>query len=110
MTTTKRTRTPRPRELDANGNPVPFVREFRQRKPLSRQAEALKKLMIEACPPDATTGAKSIPLLAKNIEVSKQALAHAMSKTTVTPSLAQKIVDVADGRVTLSDLAPFIFT
>lgn len=100
--TTKRTRTPKPREIDENGNPVPFARQ-------KSEGNALKKLMIEACPPDPTTGAKSIPLLAKSVGVSKQALAHAMSRNVVTPKLAQTIVDVADGRVSLSDLAPFIF-
>lgn len=108
--TEKRTRTPKPRSTDEQGNPVPFVREFKQRKPLSKQQVKLKELMIEACPPDPVTGAKSVPLLAKEIKVSKQALGHAMSKTTVTPGLAQKIVDVAGGRVSLSDLSPFIFT
>ena len=100
--TEKRTRTPKPRQLDEHGKPIPFTRQ-------KSEGNALKKLMVEACPPDAVTGAKSIPLLAKSVGVSKQALAHAMGRSTVTPALAQKIVDVADGRVSLSDLAPFIF-
>lgn len=108
--TEKRTRTAKPRSTDKDGKPVPFAREFTQRKPLSPQAARLKALMIEACPPEPVTGAKSVPLLAKEIKVSKQALGHAMRKTTVTPGLAQKIVDVAGGRVSLSDLSPFIFT
>lgn len=108
--TEKRTRTAKPRSVDEQGQPIPYAREFKQRKPMSKQQEKLKALLILACPPEKGTGAKSVPLLAKKIEVSKQALGHAMSKTTVTPGLAQKIVDAADGRVTLSDLSPFIFT
>lgn len=107
--TEKRTRTPKPRAVDDKGNPIPFTREFAQRRKLSPQQQQLKDLMILACPPEPITGAKSVPLLAKKIEVSKQALGHAMSKATVTPSLAQKIVDAAEGRVSLSDLSPFIF-
>lgn len=101
--TEKRTRTQKPRAVDANGKPVPYAREF-------KKGGTLKNLMVSACPPDEATGAKSIPLLAKKISVSKQALGHAMGKGRVTPSLAQKIVDAADGRVSLSDLSPFIFT
>lgn len=102
MTETKRKRTPRPRAVDEHGKPIPFARQF-------SEGEQLKKLLIEACPPEELTGAKSIPLLAKKIEVSKQALGQAMDKKKITPSLAQKVVDVADGRVSLSDLSPFIF-
>ncbi len=101
--TEKRTRTQKPRALDADGKPVPFNREF-------KKGDKLKDLLVLACPPDPKTGAKSIPLLAKSVSVSKQALGHAMGRGRVTPGLAQKIVDVADGRVTLNDLSPFIFT
>ena len=101
--TEKRTRTQKPRSVDEHGKPVPFAREF-------KKGGALKDLLVKACPPDPVTGAKSVPLLAKSIGVSKQALGHAMGKATVTPSLAQKIVDAADGRVSLNDLVPFIFT
>jgi len=100
---TKRTRTPKPRAIDTEGNPVPYARQFSEGGPL-------KDLFIKACPPEPTTGAKSIPLLAKSVGVSKQALGHAMNRNKLTPDLGQKIVDVADGRVTLNDLVPYIFT
>lgn len=100
---TTRKRTAKPRGLDANGKPIPFERKF-------TEGGKLKKLLIDACPPDPVTGAKSIPLLAKAIGVSKQALGHAMERNKLTTGLATKIVDKADGRVSLNDLVPFIFT
>lgn len=100
--TVKRTRTAKPRALDEDGKPIPFARQFTEGGPL-------KKVLIEACPPDPVTGAKSIPLLAKSLNVSKQALGHAMTSGKLTPNLGQRIVDVAGGRVTISDLVPFIF-
>lgn len=99
---TTRKRTAKPRSLDENGAPVPFERKFKDNG-------ALHKLLIKACPPDPVTGAKSVPLLAKELEISKQALNGAISRGKVRPGLAQKIVDLANGEVTLSDFSPFIF-
>lgn len=94
--------THKPRGLDANGQPVPFVRK-------RKDNGALHKLLIKACPPDPVTGAKSVPLLAKSLGLSKQALNGAISRGKVRPGLAQQIVDMTDGEVTLSDFSPFIF-
>lgn len=99
---TTRKRTAKPRALDENGKPVPFDRKMRDNG-------ALQKLLIKACPPDPATGAKSVPLLAKELDISKQALNGAISRGKVRPGLAQKIVDLANGEVTLSDFSPFIF-
>lgn len=99
---TTRTRTAKPRALDENGTPVPFDRKLKDNG-------KLQKLFIEACPPDPTTGAKSVPLLAKELAMSKQALNYAVARGKVRPGLAQKIVDIADGRVSLSDFTPFVF-
>lgn len=97
-----RKRTPKPRSVDDKGVPVPFERK-------RKNGGALHKLFIEACPPDPVTGAKSVPLLAKKLDMSKQALNYAVVRGKVRPGLAQKIVDLADGRVTLSDFTPFVF-
>lgn len=99
---TTRTRTAKPRAVDENGQPVPFERKLKDNG-------RLHKLFIEACPPDPKTGAKSVPLLAKKLDMSKQALNYAVARGKVRPGLAQKIVDLADGRVTLSDFTPFVF-
>lgn len=87
-------------KYDENGEPVPFERKLKDNGPLHR-------LMIKACPPDPETGAKSIGVLATKIDVSRQALNKAVSKNSMTPGLAIKIVDVAEGRVTLADFSPF---
>jgi hypothetical protein len=97
-----RTRTPKPRALDENGVPVPFERKL-------KDGGKLHTLLIKACPPDPVTGAQSVPLLAKKLDMSKQALNYAVARGKVRPGLAQKIVDLADGRVTLSDFTPFVF-
>ncbi len=99
---TTRKRTAQPRALDEHGTPVPFERK-------KKDNGALHQLLIKACPPDPVTGAKSVPLLAKKLEISKQALNGAVSRGKVRPGLAQNIVDLANGRVTLSDFSPFIF-
>lgn len=99
---TTRKRTAKPRALDEHGHPVPFDRKLKDNG-------ALHKLLIKACPPDPVTGAKSVPLLAKKLDISKQALNGAVGRGKVRPGLAQKIVDLANGEVTLSDFSPFIF-
>ena len=99
---TTRTRTAKPRALDEHGVPVPFDRKLKDNG-------SLHKLFIKACPPDPVTGAKSVPLLAKQLDMTKQALNYAVARGKVRPGLAQKIVDIADGRVTLSDFSPYVF-
>lgn len=103
--TDKKTRTARPREIDEDGNPVPYSRVRKDNGPLH-------KLLVKCCPPDPVTGAQSITGLAAALTddentISRQALNAAIIRGSINPRLAVRIVDIADGRATLADFAPF---
>lgn len=103
--TDKKTRIARPRELDKDGNPVPFAR-------IRKDGGKLHQLLVKCCPPDPTTGAQSITGLAEALTAadhptSRQALNAAVARGSINPRLASKIVDIADGRATIGDFSPF---
>jgi hypothetical protein len=69
----------------------------------------LHNLLLRACPPDPETGEKSIYRLAALLGVSKTAPFNWIDKNSVPSRRAGMIVDISEGRVTLSDLAPYVF-
>lgn len=70
----------------------------------------LHDLLINACPTNAEFTMKSIARLAAAIEYTPQALYKAISRNRVSPTLAAKIVEVADpGTVSLEDFHPYVY-
>ncbi len=80
---------------------APKQREYSDLGPLGA-------LLLRACPPDANN-TQSIPILAKAIEVSAQAVYKWIRKVRVPAGRATVIVAKSGGRVTLEDFHPYVF-
>jgi hypothetical protein len=97
-------------------------------EPRVRKAEDLghlHRLLIKACPPHvlnpdpredqpkylpSPTGWKSIAILAWLLGIRPWAIFKWIKKGEIPPKRASAIVDLAEGRVTLADFGPFIYT
>lgn len=80
---------------------TPKQREYSDLGPLGA-------LLLRACPPDATN-TQSIPILARAIEVSSQAIYKWIRKVKIPADRATVIVAKSGGRVTLEDFHPYVF-
>lgn len=69
----------------------------------------LHDLMLKACPPNEENGMKSIPTLALAIGYTPAGLYKMIRNNKVSPIAAAKIVEVADGRVSLDDFHPYVY-
>lgn len=97
-------------------------------EPREKKAEdlgALHRLLIRACPPHSRNpstsaaaprylaspiGDKSITILAWLLKVRPWSIYKWIDKGEIPPKRASAIVDLAEGRVTLADFSPFIYT
>lgn len=68
----------------------------------------LQTLLLTACPADGA-GQSSIPALAKRLEVSNQYVYKWIATNKVPPSYVSRIVELSNGRVSLSDFHPYVF-
>lgn len=68
----------------------------------------LQDLLIQACPPNER-GYKSIPVLAKALDMSYYGVYKWIQSGSIPPRAAMKVVEISEGRVTLNDFTPFIF-
>lgn len=67
----------------------------------------LHRLLLKASPAD-DEGRRSISVLARTIGLTPQALHYHCSRNRISGTVAKKIVDAAEGRVTLEDFHPFL--
>jgi hypothetical protein len=70
---------------------------------------ALRHVLLHACPPDPATGQRSIMRLSKLLGVSDEAIFKWIRLNRIPPLQAAKVVDVSEGRVTLGTFTAFIF-
>lgn len=70
---------------------------------------ALRGVLLKACPPDPDTGQRSVLILAGLMGLTTEALFKWIRLNKIPPLQAAKVVDVSKGRVTLHDFTPFIF-
>lgn len=68
----------------------------------------LYELLIRAAPPDET-GTKSIRTLAQALGLSRWAVYKWIKTERVRPKRAREIVEIAEGRVQLSEFDPWIY-
>jgi hypothetical protein len=68
----------------------------------------LHNLLLRACPPD-DNGNRSIPVLAKHLEMSSWGVFKWIKNNRLPPRQAAKIVELSHGEVTLNDFIPYIF-
>ena len=73
-----------------------------------KDAGPLHDLLIRACPPNRK-GQKSIPVLAKAMELTKWNIYKWIKRGRVPPERAEEIVKLANGSVALEEFFPFIF-
>lgn len=70
---------------------------------------ALHDLLLRACPPDAN-GEKSITVLAGALGITPWAIHKWVKNGRVPPRRASRIVDISDGRVTISNFTLFVYS
>lgn len=68
----------------------------------------LQSLLLKACPGGAS-GKKSIPVLAKALEISHQYLYRWIDTGRVPPKYVRPIVELSGGAVTVEDFHPYVF-
>ena len=68
----------------------------------------LHRLMLKACPPDAQ-GKVSITVLADAMKMSRATLHKWAARNQLEPWLAQQLVDVSEGRITLDECDVFVY-
>jgi hypothetical protein len=68
----------------------------------------LHDLLLEACPPDGT-GERSIPILARHLQMSSWGVFKWIKYNKLPPRQAVKIVALSEGRVTIESFHPYIF-
>jgi hypothetical protein len=68
----------------------------------------LHDLLLKACPPDIE-GNVSIPRLAEMLEMSSWGIYKWIRAGKIPPTQVVRIVDVSQGRVSISDFSPFVF-
>lgn len=69
----------------------------------------LQKLLLTAVPVN-THGNKSIIHLAKMLGVSRWAVQKWIGNNKITPNRAVQIVELSEGRVSLSDFSRYVYT
>ena len=72
-----------------------------------RELGPLHDLLLEACPP--RNGFKSIPLLAEELELSREALFKWIRNGKLPPRHVPRIIEIADGRISKESLEPFVY-
>lgn len=77
------------------------VRKYKELGPLH-------DLLLKACPPDAT-GDRSIPILAKHLNMSSWGVFKWIKHDRLPPRQAMKIVELSEGKVTIEQFGPYIF-
>lgn len=75
-----------------------------------RRAELgpFQDLLIRACPPD-DYGLKSIPILARRLNLSSAGIYKWIAKGRIPPRQAQRVVKASKGAVRLDEFNPYIF-
>ena len=73
-----------------------------------KQLGPLQDLLLKACPPDAE-GKKSIPVLAKHLDVSHQYVYRWIADDAVPPRFVKRLVEISGGAVSLEEFHPFVF-
>lgn len=68
----------------------------------------LHDLLLLACPPD-DQGDRSIPILARHLEMSSWGVFKWIKNNKLPPRQAVKVVELSQGRVKLEDFTPYIF-
>lgn len=68
----------------------------------------LHDLLLKACPPNES-GEKSISVLAAKMQISAWSIHKWVQKGKIPPVRAVEVVDISEGRVTLSDFSPFVY-
>lgn len=69
----------------------------------------LRAVLMRACPPDPATGQKSVLRLSKLMNLTDEAIFKWCRQQRIPPLMAARVVDLAEGRVTLADFSAFIF-
>lgn len=75
----------------------------------SRNLGALHDLLLLACPPHPKSGAKSIPVLASRLGVSKWSVYKWIKENKVPSDRVPAIVRLSEGRTDLAMFLPFVF-
>lgn len=77
------------------------------RTPSEQPENPLRQLILRACPPDPATGQRTIVRLARLMGLTDEALFKWIRQNRIPPVQAARIVDLAEGRVTIGDFSPF---
>jgi hypothetical protein len=73
-----------------------------------KQLGGLQDLLLKACPPDAR-GKKSIPAVAKSLEVSHQYVYRWIEDESIPPKFVKQLVEKSNGAVTIEDFHKYVF-
>lgn len=79
------------------------------RNPEEADISDLQKLLLRAVPADEN-GHKTIVRLAKLLKLSRWAVQKWIVKGKISPNRAVQIVELSEGRVSLSDFSRFVYT
>lgn len=75
----------------------------------NKRRSPLHSVLLRACPPDEN-GSRSIPLLAAKLGTSYQNIyGRWIDQNRIPQHWVHQILLVADGRVSMEDLLPFVF-
>jgi hypothetical protein len=77
------------------------VRKYKELGPLH-------DLLLKACPPNEH-GERSIPILAKYLDMSSWGVFKWIKNNKLPPRQAMKIVELSEGKVTIDQFSPYIF-
>jgi hypothetical protein len=71
----------------------------------SKTKRSLKDTLLSALPP----ANRSIPELARQLEITHQAIYKWLREEKLTPAMVKRIVELSDGRVNLHDFDPWVY-
>ena len=73
------------------------------------RSNPLYQLLMKACPPNKN-GQATVAQLARELGMSRWAIYRWINAQKMEPENVMKVVDIAEGRVTIADFERFVYT